>query len=79
MGYGARGHDSLHPLDGSLNLPPERYSLEVRRRVAEAAASRSYDEALFELSRHTGAEVPKRQAEVRRERRHSSAGAIPAR
>ena len=36
----------------------------MRRRVAEAAAaSRSYDEALFELSRHTGAEVPKRQAE----------------
>ena len=63
MGYGARGHESLHPLDASLNLPPERYSLEVRRRVAEAAASRSYDEALFELSRNTGAEVPKRQAE----------------
>ena len=38
-------------------------ALEVRRRVAEAAASRSFDEALFELSRHTGADVPKRQAE----------------
>ncbi len=62
-GYARPGHDSLHPLDASLNLPPERYSLEVRRRVAEAAASRSYDEALSELSRHTGAEVPKRQAE----------------
>ena len=57
------GHDSLHPLDAALNLPGERYSLEVRRRVAEAAASRSYDEALFDLSRSTGAEVPKRQAE----------------
>ena len=44
------GHDSLHPLDAALNLPPERYSLEVRRRVAVAAASRSFDEALFELS-----------------------------
>ena len=63
VGYGARGHESLHPLDASLNLPPERYSLEVRRRVAEAAASRSFDEALFELSRHSGAQVPKRQAE----------------
>ena len=31
--------------------------------MAEAASSRSFDEALFELSRHTGAEVPKRQAE----------------
>ena len=31
--------------------------------MAEAAASRSFDEALFELSRSTGAQVPKRQAE----------------
>ena len=50
LGYAHPGHDSLHPL-------------EVRRRVAEAAASRSFDEALFELSRHSGAQVPKRQAE----------------
>ena len=63
IGYARAGHESLHPLDASLNLPPERYSLEVRRRVAEAASSRSFDEALFELSRHTGAQVPKRQAE----------------
>ena len=63
VGYAHPGHDSLHPLDASLNLPAERYSLEVRRRVAEAAASRSFDEALYELSRHTGAQVPKRQAE----------------
>ena len=63
LGYARPGHDSLHPLDAALNLPGERYSLEVRRRVAEAAASRSFDEALFDLSRSTGAEVPKRQAE----------------
>ena len=63
LGYAHPGHESLHPLDASLNLPAERYSLEVRRRVAEAAASRSFDEALFELSRHCGAQVPKRQAE----------------
>ena len=50
LGYARPGHDSLHPLDAALNLPPERYSLEVRRRVAAAAASRSYDETLFELS-----------------------------
>ena len=29
-GYARAGHDSLHPLDAALNLPPERYSLEVR-------------------------------------------------
>ena len=57
LGYARPGHDSLHPLDAALNLPPERYSLEVRRRVAEAAASRSFDEALFDLSRSTGAQV----------------------
>ena len=63
VGYARAGHDSLHPLDAALNLPGERYSLEVRRRVAAAAASWSFDEALLDLSRSTGAEVPKRQAE----------------
>ena len=63
IGYARAGHESLHPLDAALNLPAERYSLEVRRRVAEAASSRSFDEALSELSRHSGAQVPKRQAE----------------
>ena len=63
VGYARPGHDSLHPLDASLNLPPERYSLEVRRRVAAAASSRSFDEALLDLSDSTGAVVPKRQAE----------------
>ncbi|MFH1602583.1 MAG: hypothetical protein ABIH03_01605 [Pseudomonadota bacterium] len=32
-GYGAEGKASLHPLDGALNLPVEKYSHEVRRRV----------------------------------------------
>ena len=63
LGYARPGHDSLHPLDAALNLPAERYSLEVRRRVAVAASSRSFDEARFDLSSTTGADVPKRQAE----------------
>ena len=54
VGYARAGHESLHPLDAALNLPPERYSLEVRRRVAEATASRSFDEALLDLSHSTG-------------------------
>ena len=37
VGYARPGHESPPPLDASLNLPVERYSLEVRRRVAEAA------------------------------------------
>ena len=37
-GYRGGGTPSLHPLDGALNLPQEKYSLEVRRRVAIEAA-----------------------------------------
>lgn len=33
MGYEAKGESMLYPLDGDLNLPRERYSLGVRKRV----------------------------------------------
>ena len=62
-GYGAVGTPSLHPLDGALNLPPEKYSLEVRRRVAIEAAKSSFDEGVKTLEAFTGAHVPKRQFE----------------
>jgi hypothetical protein len=62
-GYGAPGQASLHPLDGALNLPPEKYSLEVRRRVAMEAAKSSFDEGLKTLETYSGAQVPKRQFE----------------
>ena len=62
-GYGAEGEASLHPLDAQLNLPDERYSLEVRRRVALEASKNSFDEAVETLSRYTGAEIGKRQVE----------------
>ncbi len=38
MGYGEEGAESLHPLDAELNLPPERYSHELRHRVAEESS-----------------------------------------
>jgi hypothetical protein len=63
QGYGARGAESLHPVDAHLNLPSETYSLEVRRRVAESAAKNSFDEVVDTLARTTGAPVPKRQVE----------------
>lgn len=63
VGYGAEGVDSLHPLDADLNLPPELYSHEVRRRVAEEAARGSFAGAVKQLSEHTGAQVGKRQVE----------------
>lgn len=62
-GYGREGTESLHPMDGELNLPSERYSLELRRRVAEEAAKSSFDETLESVKKATGGHVPKRQVE----------------
>ena len=63
VGYGQEGSESLHPLDAELNLPGERYSLELRRRVAEEAAKSSFDETLGSIAKSTGGHVPKRQIE----------------
>jgi hypothetical protein len=62
-GFPRKGEKSLHPLDGELNLPPERYSLDLRRRVAEEAAKSSFDETLASIGKSTGGHVPKRQTE----------------
>jgi len=61
--FGARGTSSLMPVDADLNLPVETYSLEVRRRVAELASRVSFDATVGDMAAHTGAPVPKRQAE----------------
>lgn len=63
FGYGGAGLESLHPLDGSLNLPPERYSLELRRRVARESARGSFEEAVEAIRETTGVTLGKRQAE----------------
>jgi len=63
VGYEREGCESLHPLDAELNLPDERYSLEVRRRVAIEAAKSSFDETLESIGMNTGAHIPKRQTE----------------
>nr|WP_319396323.1 ISKra4 family transposase [uncultured Desulfobacter sp.] len=62
-GYGNKGVASLHPLDARLNLPPELYSLELRRRVAENASKSSFDETVETIKKTTGADIPKRQVE----------------
>jgi len=62
-GYGKEGAESFHPLDAELNLPHERYSLELRRRVAEEAAKNSFDETFESIGKITGGHVPKRQIE----------------
>jgi hypothetical protein len=63
VGYGFAGVDSLHPLDAEFNLPRERYSLELRRRVALEAAASSFEEALETIRGVTGAHIEKRQIE----------------
>jgi hypothetical protein len=63
IGYGAKGADSLHPLDAELNLPGEEYSLGLRRKAAEQAATVSFDETVSYLGRETGKDVGKRQVE----------------
>jgi hypothetical protein len=63
LGYATPGQPSLHPLDAQLNLPAERYSLEVRHRVAEEVTKSAFEEVVQTLQRHTGAHVPKRQVE----------------
>lgn len=61
--YGARGYESLCPLDAELNLPEESYSLGIRRRVAVEASKVSFDEVVKTVAETTGTSVPKRQAE----------------
>lgn len=60
-GYDCPGVQSLHPLDAELNLPDERYSLELRRRAAEEAAKSSYDETVESIAKTTEAKVGRRQ------------------
>lgn len=64
MGYGARGKPSLFPLDGELNLPLDKYSHGLRRRVAEEVSRHSFDEAVASIEKTTGGHVPKRQTEM---------------
>jgi hypothetical protein len=61
--YQADGTDALAPLDAAMELPDEKYSLNVRRIVAEEAARASFDEVVELVKKQSGAEVPKRQAE----------------
>ncbi|NOT62993.1 MAG: ISKra4 family transposase, partial [Acidobacteria bacterium] len=68
QGYGGRGQESLHPLDAQLQLPPEKLSYPLQRRVAEAAAKESFDETLATVKQQTGVGVPKWQAELAAQR-----------
>lgn len=62
-GHGARGHETLFPLDAALNLPAERYSFGIRRRAAAEATKGAFDEVVKILATHASAAVAKRQVE----------------
>ena len=61
--YRAVGVPAVAPLDAALGLAEEKYTLEVRRIVAEESAKSSFDEVVELLEKRTGASVPKRQVE----------------
>jgi len=63
LGYSGARLDSVFPLDAALNLPPDQYSLGLRRKVASEVAKGSFDEAVKAIEEGTGAQVPKRQTE----------------
>lgn len=62
-GYSIPGVESQFPLDGELNLPRDKYSHGLRRRVAEEVGLNSFDEGVANIENTTGGKVPKRQAE----------------
>ena len=63
LGYGARGQQSFHPLDKSLNIPQRRYSHVLQERGARLCGRGPFDEALDELQTAIAGHVPKRQLE----------------
>ena len=67
-GYYSAGSSTLCPLDATLNLPPEFYSLETQRRGAFEVARGPFNAAVEAMRRTTGAHVPKRQLEGLTER-----------
>lgn len=61
--YHAPGYESLHPKDASLNLPEQKQSHHLTKRVALEVARGSYEEAITSINQNTGAHIAKRQAE----------------
>jgi hypothetical protein len=62
-GYGARGLESVFPLDAELNLPPDKYSHGLREALVEEVIQGSFDEAVAHLERSGGGQMAKRQSE----------------
>jgi hypothetical protein len=63
LAYRHRGATNLHPADGALNLPTERYSHGLRKMAAIEATRGSFEDAVEAIERSAGVEVGKRQVE----------------
>ena len=65
VGYSTQkpGISALYPADGKLNLPTDKYSDELRRRLAVEASKVSFDETGASIASTTGGAVGKRQCE----------------
>ena len=63
LGYSGSGLDSVFPLDAALNLPPDKYSHGIRRKVGLETAKGSFEETVEAIKENTGASIAKRQAE----------------
>jgi hypothetical protein len=54
IGYGGRGHQSIHPLDADLQLPERSFSYELQRRLVKAAIQGPCREATARILDSTG-------------------------
>ena len=63
LAYQAPGVAGLHPMDAALALPPEVYSLGVRKLVAKFASRLSSDGVVEVVHEATGVSIGKRQVE----------------
>ena len=63
LGYRGIRLGSVFPLDEALNLPTDKYSLGLRRKVGLEVAKGSVDEAVMAIEEGTGAQGAKRQTE----------------
>lgn len=63
LGYSGPGLNSVFPLDAALNLPPDKYSHGLRRKVGLEAAKGSFEETVEAIKENTAASIAKRQTE----------------
>lgn len=59
----APGAPSLLALDAEVNVPPDKDSEGLRRRLGQEVAIMSFDDATERIAPTTGGHLPKRQSE----------------